>query len=176
MAGRVAAVRRPGLLLDFEDDREIELFTPVNDAVMGGQSRSRFERAAPGIARFAGFVSLANFGGFASVRTPPRYWGTAEAVAFSLRARGDGRTFKFTVRTDDGFDGVQYQCRFESPANEWNELRPPVAAFMATFRGRPMPGAGPLDPGRVRSIGFMISDKQAGPFELLLDWIAVERD
>jgi hypothetical protein len=26
----------------------------------------------------------------------------------------------------------------------------------------------------VRALGLMISDKQAGPFELLVDWIGVE--
>jgi hypothetical protein len=171
---RAAAARR-FVLLDFDDDPEIELFTPVNDAVMGGLSQSRFVRADAGVARFSGRVSLANFGGFASVRTPPRYWGTAEARAFVLRVRGDGRDYKFTVRTDDRFDGTQYQGRFTPPSGEWSEVRVPVESFVATFRGRELRGAAPFDPGRARALGFMISDKQAGPFELLVDWIAVER-
>jgi hypothetical protein len=33
----------------------------------------------------------------------------------------------------------------------------------------------PLDPAEVRALGFMVSDRQAGPFELLVDRIAVER-
>jgi hypothetical protein len=37
-----------------------------------------------------------------------------------------------------------------------------------------VPGAPPLDAGRVRALGLMISDRQAGPFELLVDWIAAE--
>ena len=28
------------------------------------------------------------------------------------------------------------------------------------------------DPARIRSLGFMISDRQAGPFHLEIDWIA----
>jgi hypothetical protein len=36
-----------------------------------------------------------------------------------------------------------------------------------------VPGAQPLDPVRIRQFGLMISDKQAGPFELLVDWIDV---
>jgi hypothetical protein len=91
-----------------------------------------------------------------------------------LRVLGDGRVYKFTVRTDDGFDGVQYQVRFTPPADEWHEARLPVESFSATFRGRIVPGAPPLDPARVRALGLMISDKQAGPFELLVDWIGVE--
>jgi monofunctional biosynthetic peptidoglycan transglycosylase len=91
-----------------------------------------------------------------------------------LRVKGDGRAYKFTVRTDDGFDGIQYQSRFTPPAGEWHEARLPVASFAATFRGRIVPGSAPLDPARVRALGLMISDRQAGPFELLVDWIGVE--
>jgi len=162
-------------LLKFDDSADAALWRPVDDVVMGGVSRSTFERAGAGVARFSGNVSLENFGGFASVRTPPRDWDAAGAQAFLLRVRGDGKTYKFTLRTDDSFDGVQYQARFTPVAGEWTELRLPVASFVPTFRGRTVPGAPTLDPARVRSLGFMISDKQAGPFELLVDHIRVER-
>jgi len=162
-------------LLDFDDGAEIELWRPVDDVVMGGVSSSRFAAASAGIARFAGTVSLDRGGGFASVRTAPSDWDTTGAGAFLLRVRGDGKTYKFTLRTDDSFDGVQYQARFTPVAGEWTELRLPVASFVPTFRGRTVPGAPTLDPARVRSLGFMISDKQAGPFELLVDHIRVER-
>lgn len=162
------------VLLDFDDHSEIALWTPVNDVVMGGASRSEFKAAGAGVARFAGVVSLENSGGFASVRTIPRAWQTARAKAFVLRVHGDGHTYKFTARTDDGFDGVQYQCRFTPPAGEWSQARLPLGSFVATFRGRPVPGAPPLEPGRVRALGLMISDRQAGAFDLLLDWIAVD--
>ena len=161
-------------LLEFDDAADAALWRPVDDVVMGGVSRSAFGQAEPGIARFGGNVSLENFGGFASVRTPPRDWGTAGATAFVLRVRGDGKAYKFTIRTGDGFDGIQYQARFAPPAGEWTEVRLPVASFAPTFRGRTLSGVPPLDPARVRSLGLMVSDKQAGPFELLLDRIAVE--
>jgi hypothetical protein len=34
-------------------------------------------------------------------------------------------------------------------------------------------GTGPLHPERIRRLGLMVSDRQAGPFELLVDWIGV---
>jgi len=162
-------------LLDFDDAADLALWRPVDDVVMGGVSRSTFERAGAGVARFSGNVSLENFGGFASVRTPPRDWDAAGAQAFLLRVRGDGKTYKFTVRTSDGFDGIQYQSRFTTTAGEWTDVRLPVREFVATFRGRKVPFAASLDPAKARAIGFMISDKQAGPFELLVDRIAIER-
>ena len=164
------------VLLDFGDDEEITQWMAVNDLVMGGMSVGVFERAGPGIARFRGVVSLENSGGFASVRTSPRQWNSSGASAFVLRVLGDGRAYKFTVRTDDGFDGVQYQSRFTPPAGAWHEARLPVVSFTATFRGRIVPGSAPLEPARARALGLMISEKQAGPFQLLVDWIGVETD
>ena len=160
------------VLLDFDTDDDAALWQPINDGVMGGLSRSSFTLAEPGIARFAGHVSLENFGGFASVRTAARAWHTAGANALALRVRGDGRTYKFTARTDDGFDGVQYQSRFTPPAGQWTEIVLPQESFAASFRGRPVAGAPALDLSRLRALGLMISDKQAGPFELLVDRIA----
>jgi NADH dehydrogenase [ubiquinone] 1 alpha subcomplex assembly factor 1 len=160
------------VLLDFDTDDEIALWGSVDDGVMGGASHSRFSRAAPGVARFSGVVSLENNGGFASIRTLAREWPTADATALALRVRGDGKTYKFTVRTDDRFDGVQYQVRFTPPIGEWFEAALPAASFAASFRGRTVAGAPALDLSRVRALGLMISDKQAGPFELLVDWIA----
>ena len=163
------------ILLDFDDDADFALWQPVDDVVMGGVSSSAFGAAGAGIARFAGTVSLDYGGGFASVRTPPREWDAAGATAFLLRVRGDGHAYKFTLRTGDGFDGIQYQSRFAPPAGEWTEVRLPVGSFVPTFRGRTVPSAPPLDPARVRALGLMISDRQAGPFELLIDRIGVER-
>lgn len=174
MAGADTAAFGRTVLLDFDDAADVRLWTPVNDVVMGGISRGEFTQAQPGIARFSGRVSLENSGGFASVRTAPRAWHTAGATAFVLRVRGDGKRYKFTIRTDDGFDGIQYQCRFEPPASEWQEVRLPVDAFVATFRGRAVPGAPPLATARARTLGLMISDRQAGEFELRIDWIAAE--
>jgi NADH dehydrogenase [ubiquinone] 1 alpha subcomplex assembly factor 1 len=171
----LVALLMASTLIDFDDAADVALWRAVDDIVMGGVSRSTFRQAQPGVASFSGNVSLENFGGFASVRTPPRDWDTAGATAFLLRVRGDGHAYKFTIRTGDGFDGIQYQARFTAPAETWTDVRLPVRDFVATFRGRKVPFAPSLDPAKVRALGLMISDKQAGSFELLVDWIAIER-
>jgi hypothetical protein len=163
------------VLVDFSRESDIATWRAIDDVVMGGLSQSRMQPSAPGAASFNGVVSLERGGGFASVRSAPRAWPTAGAQAFVVCCRGDGRNYKFTVRTDDGLDGVQYQSRFQPPGGQWVEVELPVAGFVASFRGRPAAGAGPLDPARVRQFGLMISDRQAGPFELLVRWIGVRR-
>ena len=124
------------MLVDFDDDADCREWRSVDDVVMGGVSRSSLQPAAPGIARFGGQVSLEHGGGFASVRTEPRAWRPSGATAIVLRCLGDGRTYKFTVRIDDGYDGVQYQARFQPAPGDWTIVRLPIATFVATFRGR----------------------------------------
>lgn len=164
------------VLVDFDDAGEYRDWRPVDDVVMGGVSRSSLQPVAPGIARFSGQVSLDHGGGFASIRTEPRAWRTEGATAIVMRCRGDGHTYKFTVRVDDGYDGLQYQARFQPARSDWTIVRLPIAAFAATFRGRKVPGIGPLRPQLIRRLGLMVSDRQAGPFELLVDWIGVATD
>ena len=42
---------------------------------------------------------------------------------------------------------------------------------MPTFRGRLLTDVPPLNPVKVTSVGFLISDKQEGPFKLEVAWI-----
>jgi monofunctional biosynthetic peptidoglycan transglycosylase len=160
------------LLLDFEDPAEVELFAAVDDAVMGGLSSSRLIAVRPGIAAFEGFVSLANRGGFASVRSRPRRWHAAGADAFVLRLRGDGKRYRFNVRTAGGPDAFRYEAALDLAPGEWTEVEVPIGALRAKVFGQAVPGAGRPDPARIERIGFMISDRQAGPFRLEIDWIA----
>ncbi len=142
----------------------------VNDDVMGGVSTSRFE-LTNGVAVFRGVVSLENNGGFASVRTLPMRFDLGDASEFVLRVRGDGRRYKFTARTDANFDGPLYQKAFTTRKDGWQEIRLPLKDFIPTFRGRVLAGEPPLSANKLASLGFLISDKQDGPFRLEVAWI-----
>lgn len=168
MNGLAASSEQP--LVDFSNLVTPIAWQTVNDDVMGGISTSRFE-LAHGIAVFHGEVSLENNGGFASVRSLPTYYRFAGCDAFVIRVRGDGRRYKFTARTDRRFDSVLYQAGFETRKGEWEEHRLYCKDFVPSFRGRLLPEAPPLDPSRVVSLGFLISEKQAGPFCLEIAWI-----
>jgi NADH dehydrogenase [ubiquinone] 1 alpha subcomplex assembly factor 1 len=161
-------------LLDFDSVDDTALFQPVDDAVMGGMSSSRLAPSGPGIAAFEGNVSLENGGGFASVRSGPRDWDTAGAAVFVLRVRGDGKRYRFNLRTPGRPTAFRYEAPLEPPAGGWVEVEIPMAGFEAKVYGRAIPGVGPPDTTRIESLGFMISDKQAGPFRLEIDWIAVK--
>lgn len=154
-----------GPLLDFTRAETASRFAPIDDAVMGGRSASRLE-PADGYAVFRGVVSLAEGGGFASVRSAPGRFDLGDAQGVWLRVRGDGRAYKLNLRTEAGFDGVTYQAAFLPPAGAWGVVTLPFTAFRPRFRGRPAEGAPPLDPSRIATIGFLVSDRQEGPFRL----------
>lgn len=159
-------------LFDFRASTNSSAWQIVNDDVMGGVSTSSF-RMTNGVALFHGKVSLENNGGFASARSLPAHHDLAGGDTFVIRVRGDGRRYKFTARTAPGFDSTIYQCAFTTKKGEWEEHRLPFKQFVAAFRGRVLSNEPQLDAGKVTSVGFLISDKQVGPFELEIAWVKV---
>jgi hypothetical protein len=161
-------------LFSFGSAASVADWSAIDDAVMGGVSRSCMRHDPAGHAVFEGIVSLEHNGGFASVRSRPMDLGVPGAVCYLLEVRGDGKRFKLNLRTDDAFDGTHYQSAFEAPAGTWALVRLPLSDFRPNFRGRDVPGAPPLDPARVRQVGLLIADRQAGSFALALRSICVE--
>jgi hypothetical protein len=164
----------PRELFRFEYASSVTDWSVIGDSVMGGISRSCLRHDPAGFAVFEGLVSLENNGGFASVRSRVLDLGGPGVVDYVLEVRGDGKRYKLNLRTDDAFDGVNFQAAFEPLASEWTSVRLPVSGFRPTFRGRVVPGAPPLDPARVRQMGLVIADRQAGPFALTVRSIRAE--
>lgn len=161
------------LLFDFSDPRAVEAWRAIDDRVMGGVSRSRLRADPGGHAVFEGEVSLEQNGGFASVRSTPGDHGLPGASACLIEVRGSGQRFRLNLLTDERFDGVNYQTGFLPPTQAWETQRLPLTAFRASFRGREVPGAPPLDPAAIRQVGLMVADRQAGPFMLAIRHISL---
>ena len=159
------------MIFDFQAATNSTKWQVVNDDVMGGVSTSQFQLLTNGGAIFSGVVSLENNGGFASVRSTPVRENLNGTDAFVLRVRGDGRRYKFTVRTEAGFNALNYQAEFTTKRGEWEEHRLTFKDFMPTFRGRVLTDVPPLIPSKITSVGLLISDKKAGPFRLEMSWI-----
>lgn len=156
------------------DAPEVARWSAFDDVIMGGVSASAMHVGANDRGVFAGEVSLENNGGFASVRSSPREWRLAGARGLALRVRGDGHVYKVNARTNDGTDGGSWQGAFETKRNEWITVRIPFEEFVPRFRGRTT-DAGPLPAAGVRTLGLLITDKQAGPFRLEIEWIGAWR-
>lgn len=166
-------MRHPGnklmekTIIDFSSPDEQDRWEIINDAVMGGVSSSRISIIENNAALFHGIVSLENHGGFASIRTHPREFELARCKGLILRVKGDGNDYRLRLRMDDACEGVAYQTHFSTEQDNWITARLSFDAFSPIFLG----DAPQMDLSGIRRIGFMIADKQTGPFSLEIGWV-----
>jgi monofunctional biosynthetic peptidoglycan transglycosylase len=148
----------------------------VNDTVMGGVSQGRTQPLDDGQVRFTGELSLESNGGFVSIRSQPSAdLDLDQATALRVRLRGDGRAWKvLAYREDIQMRAGGYRTPIQTTDGEVVEVTLPLASFMPSSFGRPVPGAPALDahPERIVQIGFLLADKNPGPFAL--DVLSVE--
>lgn len=158
------------ILLDFEQSGDAANWSVINDVVMGGVSNSSFAVEKPGTAVFSGVVSLENNGGFASANLKPAQFDVSDCDGIRFRVRGDGKSYKITLKNDGAFNGFSYRFEFSTKNGEWLTLDAPFSSFIPKFMGQTT-SAPPVDRAKIKSFGFLIADKQDGPFRLEIDWI-----
>ncbi len=158
-------------LFVFDRSEAVSAWSAIDDRVMGGVSRSALRFDPAGHAVFCGQVAPDNNGGFASVRASVTPLPAGEIDAIELVVRGDGRRYKLNLRIDRGFDGVNYQAGWVTPAGIWTRLALPLADFRPTWRGRAVADAPALRSASIEQVGLMIADGQFGGFELAIQGI-----
>ncbi len=152
-------------------DSEIEQnWRIINDGVMGGRSESRFFLSKSGTAIFEGNISLENNGGFASVQKN-RSLKLTGYNRIKIYYKGDGRTYKFRFWTSENGEihDFSYHTEFHTSINKWEVLDIPFTEFQPFFRGVPVMDVPGFNPAKIQRYGFLISDKQDGPFRLEID-------
>jgi monofunctional biosynthetic peptidoglycan transglycosylase len=152
-------------LFAFDGTMNADEWRIVNDGVMGGRSQSSIRTHSDGSLIFKGHLSLKNNGGFASTRSPAIRAQLDSFVGVELILTGDGNSYKCGIRTTTKFDGVTYQATFKTVSGKEQVVRIPFKAFEPTWRGRRLDTES-MNPGEIHNIGFLISDKQEGPFQL----------
>jgi NADH dehydrogenase [ubiquinone] 1 alpha subcomplex assembly factor 1 len=173
--GKRAAFMKEEKIIDFAIAAEQDWWEKVNDTVMGGLSESRLS-VAGGSAVFEGNVSLENFGGFASVRSVLREFDLGDYDGLIVRVRGDGKRYRLRLKTDTDLEGLAYQATFFTAPAEWTEPRLSFDEFVPVFRGAVVTGSPALQPSKIVRIGFMIADKQQGPFRLEIREVRAYRE
>ena len=188
----------------------ISAWGALDDVVMGGVSEGAFflkaraqseigrsetgrfeadqeQLAEPQSAVFAGQISTRNSGGFSSVRTrnfEPAF-NFAGWAGLWLRVKGDGQRYKFIVRNSQAWDSPAYVYIFDTVADEWIDVKVPLAKLVPTFRTKTVPSATPFNPSQTVSFQLMLSKFEydgrlnpsfsAGPFELAVAKIEAYR-
>lgn len=160
---------RTARLLGFDGAVGDPAWTPFDDDVMGGRSRSRFAFSDVRTGLFEGRLSLANGGGFATIRTPELELDLAGWEGVRLRLCGDGRRYGFGLRESNrrGDPGV-WRHELATVKDAWIERELCFADFELSVMGRRRPEAGRVDPARVRAFSLVIADGDEAPFRLEL--------
>ncbi len=136
----------------------------VNDSVMGGISNSQVLYENDNLV-FTGNVSLANNGGFASIRTLLDVQ-SQDITKIMLRIKGDGQTYQLRLRTNEYMDGAAYTRSFSTTKSEWLNIEFLPEDFQLTYRGRLLEQQPTINFKDIKQLGFMIAGKQAGEFRL----------
>ena len=162
-------------LFDFTEADAPKQWQTVNDGVMGGVSEGKFKITDAKTMEFFGTLSLANNGGFASVRTKAKKLSLEKDDALVAKIRGDGRQYMLNLYPNKQRMAYSYRATVQTKKDEWIEVKVPLAKFEATSFGRIVKNAGLVKPEEINSLGFMLGDKKAGPFKMEIEWIKVER-
>ncbi len=156
-----------GPVFDFLTAATADGWRVINDTVMGGVSSGELAWT-DGVLAFTGELSLANGGGFASIRSPdidPQQaadW--AGRTGPRVQAEGDGHTWTVEVRTDDD---AGWTSSFPTSPSGLTDVELPWTAFLPVTRFlEPRTTDEPLDPARIVSVAFYLVDGVEGPFRL----------
>jgi uncharacterized surface protein with fasciclin (FAS1) repeats len=171
----IAAAGPARTVTDFSTPLDGIQWQSVNDGVMGGVSQGRFRITDDQTLEFSGTLSLENNGGFTSIRSRPADLQLGDYDTIAVRVKGDGRPYNLNLRTSSGNAAGSYRAPFDTKKNTWQVVRIPFKDFNYTVYGRLRAGIGPVQADKIQSVGFTLSDKQAGPFRLEIDWIKAEK-
>lgn len=175
MVSTVMSAEETKVLFDFTGADAAKEWQNINDGVMGGVSEGKFKITDKKTLEFYGTLSLENNGGFASVRTKARKLGLEKGDVLVAKVRGDGREYSMNLHVPRPLTAFSYRTTVQTKKDEWIEVKLPLDKFVATSFGRVVKDAGPVDPGEVNGLGFLLGDKKAGPFKMEVEWIKVVR-
>ena len=173
MVSRVMGAEETNTLFDFNGPDDAKKWQSVNDGVMGGVSEGKFKITDQKNMEFYGLLSLKNNGGFASVRTKAKELKFDVGDTLVAKVRGDGREYSLNLYLNKPLIAFAYRAKFSTKKDEWIEISVPLEKFEATWFGRVVKEAGVVKPDEINALGFMLSDMQAGPFKMEVEWIKV---
>jgi hypothetical protein len=159
------------MIYDFSKKDNTETWQIVNDGVMGGLSKSSINLTKEGHAIFSGHVSLANNGGFASVRHLTNTELKSDNKKIILKLKGDGNAYQFRLKATQN-QRQSYVHEFQTNG-EWQIIELNIDEFSPQFRGRKLEIPN-FNFSKIEEVRFLIGNKREQDFKLLIDYVAVE--
>jgi hypothetical protein len=167
------ATDQSSVAYDFTMQATVANWSVQNDTVMGGVSESSSTWANKQLV-FSGNLSLDNNGGFVSCFGPvdeklPSLMNGSTAIR--IRATGDGKTYLFQLR---GNDGTNYVQRFTTTKEKDQVYVLPLSDFTAVdWRLEEIADAPAMERSNIYQMGIYLVDKQTGPFRIAITSIDI---
>lgn len=155
-------------IFDFNINSDIKNWETVDDAVMGGNSIGNFELNTAGFGVFKGNISLENNGGFSSVRYRFKKLAISNFTEIVLKLKGDGKKYQFRIKNT-----IEANYAYITPfltSGEWQTIKIPLKDMVPWFRGKKLDQPN-FAHTHIEEIAFLIANKKAEGFELLIDSI-----
>ena len=159
------------ILFQFSSDSNIDNWGILDDVVMGGQSDGHFKINYKGYGEYYGNISLANNGGFSSLRYFFETTNSSDYSKFKIRIKGDGKTYQLRVK-ESRYNRYSYIYKFET-TGKWQTVEIPFAEMYASFRGYRLDIPN-FKGNQMEEIAFLIVNKKKESFKLFIENITLE--
>ena len=146
----------------------------VVDQVMGGQSNAVLEQSESS-ATLSGSISLANNGGFASIRTPFSRFDLSGYTQVTLRYRSTGPSFAMSLNNYRRFYHPKFKHSLPTTGGQWSTVTLQLKDFYKVRLSEKL-GDSPTDEelAKVIRLGLITDQKIAADFSLELDFMRFE--
>ncbi len=159
------------IIFDFSEVKTIKDWYVVNDGVMGGLSKGKFNLNDNGNALFHGYVTTENNGGFTSVRHSFSEKNVSSFKAVTLRLKGDGKTYQFRIKADED-QSYSYVQDFKT-SGDWETITISFNSFYPTYRGNKLNKPN-YSGEHMEEVTFLIGNKKKESFALEIESITLE--
>ncbi len=167
----MCAATSANIIFDFDKQSSTKDWVIVDDVVMGGKSSGSFKINHEGHGIFEGAISLANNGGFSSVRYGLNKKSVKEFKSIILKIKGDAKKYQFRIKSNSS-DYYSYVATFTTNG-QWQEIEIPMSSMSPYFRGRKLDKPN-FSGDRIEQIAFLIGNKKQENFRLLIDKITLK--
>ena len=127
---------------DFTGADSAKEWQTVNDGVMGGVSEGKFKITDKKTMEFFGTLSLANNGGFASVRSKAKKLNLEKGDTLVAKVKGDGREYSLNLYVNKPLIAFSCRATVQTKQDDWIKVKLPLDKFDATSFGRLVKDAG----------------------------------
>ena len=159
---------------DFGESKSGADWRIMNDGVMGGLSEGDATLTEQSLI-LKGQISLANNGGFSSVRSPWNKTDISEAKNATLRYRSTGQLVSLCLEPNRRWWLPYYLIDLKPTQGEWQTVSIPILNAKEYAWARPTGNNIETEQlGKILRIGFMTNDKKESSFEFEVDYLRFE--